>query len=235
MYVKIIDKGECFSTTREFINGVYANRAEWAKHNFYPRNEMVGELVKRTPSAYIIKIKDGIYVPMTAKGIKEITYEEYVAGLPNNVCTGMDKRQQHINNSLDEFNIRTMFNWQGLPDLRIYFKNDIIKNIERLTCDYSRKIFLPDLEESAIMYTLDLCLEYQDKSGRKIDPMTIQDIANQVGDVYMEFFSDDFLQISKNRCSEKVMQIFKLDKDAETMQKFVDKYYQKINERYSWS
>ena len=67
MYVKIIDKGECFSTTMEFIDGVYANKMEWEKHNFYPQNGMVGELIKRTPSAYIIKIMDGIYVPMTKK------------------------------------------------------------------------------------------------------------------------------------------------------------------------
>ena len=51
MYVRIIDQGECLSTTREYVDGVYANKNEWAKHNFYPKNGMVGELVKRTPSA----------------------------------------------------------------------------------------------------------------------------------------------------------------------------------------
>ena len=61
MYVRIIDQGECLSTTREYVDGVYANKNEWAKHNFYPKNGMVGELVKRTPSAYIVKIMDGIY------------------------------------------------------------------------------------------------------------------------------------------------------------------------------
>ena len=72
MYVRIIDQGECLSTTREYVDGVYANKNEWAKHNFYPKNGMVGELVKRTPSAYIVKIMDGIYVPMTKNGIEEI-------------------------------------------------------------------------------------------------------------------------------------------------------------------
>lgn len=47
MYVRIIDQGECLSTTREYIDGVYANKNEWAKHNFYPKNGMVGELVKK--------------------------------------------------------------------------------------------------------------------------------------------------------------------------------------------
>ena len=52
MYVKIVDRGECFSTTLEFIDGVYANKTEWEKHNFYPQNGMVGEIVKRTPSGF---------------------------------------------------------------------------------------------------------------------------------------------------------------------------------------
>lgn len=55
MYVRIIDQGECLSTTREYVDGVYANKNEWAKHNFYPKNGMVGELVKRTPISICCK------------------------------------------------------------------------------------------------------------------------------------------------------------------------------------
>ena len=104
MFVKIIDRGECFSTTMEFINGVYANKSEWDKYNFYPQNGMIGEVVKVTPRAYIVKIKDGIYVPMTKMGIKEITEEEYFANKDKNVCTGMDERQQRIHNGVNTFN-----------------------------------------------------------------------------------------------------------------------------------
>lgn len=133
MYVKIIDKGECFSTTMEYIDGVYANKVEWAKHNFYPKNGMVGEVVKRTPSAYIVKIMDGIYVPMTRNGIAEISYNEYQAGLANNVCEGMDDRQRRINEGVDDFNSMTGYDWQRLPDMREAFKQDIIENIKKLT------------------------------------------------------------------------------------------------------
>ncbi len=103
MFVEIIDRGECFSTTMELINGVYANRSEWAKYNFYPQNGMVGEVIKVTSRAYILKIKEGIYVPMTQRGIKEITKEEYLANVANNVCTGMDERQKRINDGFDTF------------------------------------------------------------------------------------------------------------------------------------
>lgn len=114
MYVQIIDRGECFSTTMESVNGVYANRDTWAEHNFYPQNGMVGEVVRKTATAYIIKVIDGIYVPMSPNGIKEISEQEYQEGLKNNVCSGMDERQQRINNQLDEFNKRIGFDWHKL-------------------------------------------------------------------------------------------------------------------------
>lgn len=230
MYVKIIDRGECFSETMEFINGVYANRSEWEKHNFYPQNGMVGELVKRTPSAYIVKIMDGIYVPITRRGIEEIEYDEYVSGQKNNVCSGMDARQKRINGQLDAFYSSMGYSWQHLPDMRQYFKTDIINNIERLTCDYKIQIFLPDLERSALMYSLDMCIEYQKKSGRSIHPMAIEDIVNQVCDVYQEFLGNLYSEESRFRCLE----------DAKAMMKngdvndIVQSYYQQVNQRYSW-
>ena len=39
MYVRIIDQGECLSTTREYVDGVYANKNEWAKHISIQRTE----------------------------------------------------------------------------------------------------------------------------------------------------------------------------------------------------
>lgn len=231
MYVKIIDKGECFSTTMEYIDGVYANRTEWAKYNFYPKNGMVGEVVKRTPSAYILKIKEGIYVPMTPNGIKEISYDEYIAGQANNVCNGMDERQKKINSDLDAFNARTKYMWPHLSDMRMYFKQDIIQNMQKLTCDFKRNIFLPDLEKSAIIYAVDLCLEYRKKSGQELAPMTIEDISNQVCDVYTELFNEQFPQTSRNSCMRQISDMVSWP----NVQNIVDEYYRQVNNRYNWS
>lgn len=228
MYVKIIDRGECFSTTPEFINGVYANRTEWEKHNFYPQNGMVGEVVKRTPSAYIVKIMDGIYVPMTRNGIEEIEYEEYVAGQSQNICNGMNERQKRINEQLD---VLIADSWQHLPDMRQNFKTDIISNITKLTCDFKYNIYLPDLQKSAIMYILDMCIEFQNKSGRKIHPMAIEDISNQVSDVYQELFNHQFPEESRAYCLQEVKHYLNNPK----VKDIVQNYYQEINIRYSWS
>ncbi len=231
MYVKIIDKGECFSSTMEFIDGVYANWKEWEKYNFYPKNDMVGEVVKRTASAYIVKIMDGIYVPMTKRGIQEISYEEFIAGQNNNVCTGMDERQKRIQQGVESFNEKTEYNWQSLPDMRSGFREDIIQNMIKLTCDYQRSIYMPDLEQSVVIYSLDMCLEYQNKAGRVLVPMTLKDITNQVCDVYMELFPGQFCQANKDTCIQRVIDTF----GKPNVRNMIDQYYQQINYRYSWS
>lgn len=229
MYVEIINEGECFSTTKEFIEGVYANREEWTKHNFYPKNGMVGEVIKRTPSAYIVKIKDGIFVPMTRNGIAEISYEEFISKQSNNICSGMNKKQEDLNKRLDDILGTELY---GLPDYRKYFKRDILDNIKKLTCDFERDIFLPDLEESALIYAADICLEYQNKSGRELDPMTIMDIGEQVTDVYCELFSSDFKSNSKNIC---IRNLFNFVEDPEQARKIIENYYRDVNLRYAWT
>ena len=227
MYVKIVDRGECFSTTMEYINGVYANKNEWQKHNFYPQNGMVGKVVKITPRAYIIKIMEGIYVPMTKEGIKEISFEEYQAGLKNNICSGMDDRQKRINEGTDSI-IGT--SWTHLPDLREYFKPDIRENIRKLTCDYTKNIYLPDLEKSCVMYSGDMILEYKRKWGSTLPPYVIIEISNQVFDVYKKFFPSDFREESTYRCLEQIKSLI----EKEDAQDIINDYYEKVDIRYGW-
>lgn len=226
MYVKIIDRGECFSTTMEFIDGVYANKIEWAKHNFYPQNGMVGEVVKRTPRAYIIKIADGIYVPMTKNGIKEITYNEYVANKNNNVCSGMDSRQKSINEGADAYMGNS---WQHLPDMREHFKEDVIENMKRLTCDFEHTIKLYELEHSCEIYASDLILEYKKQWGSTLPPYVIDEVSSQVFDVYRSFFSTQFLDESIERCRTNIRSLVNNPRASE----IIDDYYQQVNNRYS--
>lgn len=157
MYVRIIDQGECLSTTREYVDGVYANKNEWAKHNFYPKNGMVGELVKRTPSAYIVKIMDGIYVPMTRNGIEEISSKDYEAGVKNNLCCGMDERQKKINEGLVTFYEQTGNDWFHLSDMREAFKQDIVRNIENYLV-ISNMIFSSLIWKSLQQCMLSICV-----------------------------------------------------------------------------
>ena len=227
MFVKIINRGECFSTTMEYIDGVYANKSEWEKHNFYPQNGMVGEIVKVTPRAYIVKIMDGIYVPMTQRGICEISKEEYLANKHQNVCTGMDERQRKINGGTDAI---VEERWKHLPNMRESFKQDIIANITKLTCDFSKNIFLPDLERSCVIYAADMILEYEKQWGSTLPPYVTTEISKQVTDVYCEFFAGQFLNISVQRCTEQIKDLVQ-QRDARSV---IDNYYNQVNQRYSW-
>lgn len=225
MFVKIIDCGECFSTTMEFIDGVYANRTEWEKHNFYPQNGMVGEVVKITPRAYIIKIKDGIFVPITKKGIQEITKEQYHSNMANNACRGMNERQRRINDGIDVIYGNSFMH---LPNMRESFKQDIIINITKLTCDFSRNIYLPDLEHSCVIYATDMILEYKKQWGSTLPPYVIKEISQQVFDVYREFWPTEFLTESISRCESEIEVLVK----NISARNIIDNYYNRVNQRY---
>lgn len=231
MYIEIIDKGECLSTTMEYYNGVYANKDEWAKYNFYPQNGMVGEIIKRTNTgAYLVKILEGIYVPMTRNGLREISSAEYNRRKASNACIGLDARQAKINEQFDDVCDLLWHNWRCLPDLRDSFKSDIISNIQRLTCDFLRNIFLPDLERSCVIYATDMCLEFKLKAGY-LSPVVIEDVARQVTDVYQSLFANQFHQESKDRCYRELKCLV----DNPEARSIIDKYYRDINNRYGWT
>lgn len=107
-YFKIVDAGECYSTLMESVNDIPANREEWAKHNFYPQNDMVGKFVKMAwNGANIIQFDDGIFVPMSNRGIVEITEQEYKQKKGTNPHTGMNERQKKINADYDNTQEKT--------------------------------------------------------------------------------------------------------------------------------
>lgn len=230
MYVIITDCGECYSTTMEYVNGVYANKDEWAKHNFYPQNGMVGELVKITPRAYVVKIEDGIYIPMSKKGIREITYEDYLSHKNDNINVGMNGHQKKINEETDSSLFNLGYSWKHLPDMREQFKQDIIENMKKLTCDFEINIYLPDLEKSCVIYATDMVLKYKQNWGSTLPPYVINEISDQVIDVYCQFFSKQFQEDSTSRCKKGIKELIN-NIDARNI---IDDYYYKVNMKYSW-
>jgi len=230
MYVMITDCGECYSTTMEFINGVYANKEEWSKHNFHLKNGMVGELVKITPRAYIVRIKEGIYVPMSKKGIREISYNEYSEHLCRNECNDMNENQQNTYDKNSSTLSIADHVWKHLPDMREQFKQDIIDNIKKLSCDFEVNIFLPDLEYSCVIYAADMILEYKLNWGSTLPPYVIDEVSAQVIEIFAQLFLNQFLQDSINRCKNEIKGLVNNPK----ARNIIDDYYYKVNMRYSW-
>ena len=66
-----------------------------------------------------------------------------------------------------------------------------------------------------------MCLEYKEKSGRIIPTDIIKDIANQVGDVYMDLFPVQFDDDSKSDCINRTIELTN-DTNA---REIIDNYY----------
>lgn len=115
--IKIVDKGECLSTLNTLPQIKWNNeklknlsgKNEWQKHNFYPSNGLVGIVVDEMSNpvwgfkVYIVEISNKYYVPMTLKGISEISANEFRTMDPENKFQNMDSRQQIINSNYDKF------------------------------------------------------------------------------------------------------------------------------------
>lgn len=116
-----------------------------------------------------------------------------------------------------------------LPDMRSSFEQDIIINIKKLTCDFSRNIWIDDLEESCVIYSVDMCLEFKDKSHGLLLDGVIDEIVEQVTDVYKKLFSSDFTSENARRCGVRTHTTLSCV-DARVK---VDNYYKRINKRYN--
>lgn len=114
LFAEITDRGECISQLYKFpqINWIdedlkhIACKEEWAKTNFYPSNGLVAEVsytfkknmkLNMDIDVYLLKINDKYYVPMTEKGIRFISENEYNRRRNENKIGGMDERQKKIN------------------------------------------------------------------------------------------------------------------------------------------
>lgn len=69
-YAEIVDRGECYSTSKLMVDGIPANRDEWVKYGFNPEDGMTGELLL-VNGCSVLKITEGVYVHMNPRGIRE--------------------------------------------------------------------------------------------------------------------------------------------------------------------
>lgn len=108
-FVEIIDSGECRSTLHtlntKWPNSTMAelaNKDEWSKHNYYPANGHVGEIVHvMNEYTYIVKVDDKIFVPISKKGVRIISENEMNAKNHQDYYKGMDARQKKINDDYE--------------------------------------------------------------------------------------------------------------------------------------
>ncbi|MFR3186756.1 MAG: hypothetical protein ACLTOV_01105 [Phocaeicola sp.] len=217
-YAKIIDKGECYSSLNLNVNGIPANRNEWMKYNFYPKNNMVG-MVLNINGYIILKIDDNIYVPISSNGIRYISETEYYNGLANNIYSGMDVKQEQINNSFDEAISRPYS--IGKPNYKEYFWKDIVNNLTIHTNNYTKPMFMPQLMDECVMYACDICLEFKKKAGFLSNDW-MKHISSQVCDVFDEHFKE-FGYSERTAAMDRIERLLNSNYAESEIQKFYNR------------
>ena len=139
----------------------------------------------------------------------------------------MDERQQRINDGFDSI---VGESWNHLRDMREEMKPDIIDLMKKLTFDFEKPIFLPELERSFVMYATAFILEYKRQWGATLPPYVINEVLDQLIDVYRQFFHDTFTGESIGRCRIRVHGHANDPLAAE----MVEKYYDQVNRDYCW-
>jgi hypothetical protein len=234
-FAEIIDKGECLSTINvppavnildwsgtENIKHL-AGKNEWTKHDFYPSNGLIGEIAGVLYNTiwgydvYILKIQNQFYVPMSPNGIKFISENEMRLKQPSTQTRSMDSRQTKINNDYDNF-IQRPFS-AGKPKYKDYFKEDLAKNLNNST----RQLYIQDIEKEAIMYSCDICIEFDKKSDGLLTKDWKEHIASEVCDSIEELVRE--FQISNRKIVVTSVLTKMADSNKRNIIREVDVYY----------
>ena len=125
-FAEIIDAGECMTTLYEFPQIPWpepflkevANKRQWSKDNFYPSNNLVGEIVyiiEKDMSLridiviYILFIDGKYFVPISAKGFKFISKSDYQTKVHMNKIQDMNSRQKDISEGWESYKERIAY------------------------------------------------------------------------------------------------------------------------------
>ena len=222
-YAKIIDKGECLSTIgtnsqfhdkwKDENTRLKSNKEEWIKFNFYPQNDMVGEVIDNFHNhiwgfnIFILKINENIFVPLSEKGIEFISYNEFIKN-PN---------AEYVEDNSGNVNLNQ--NDKLLTDLTTLFRKDLIKNFTDKTNNFTRELFIEDSLKEAEMYSCDMILEFKKKSGFLTDQI-IEEITIQVCESVSSIFKE-FKSIHRIKCLLSVKNLIKDD----SIELIVNQYY----------
>ena len=95
------------------------------------------------------------------------------------------------------------------PRFREYFETDIVDIFRRRTNDYTTTLYLPDLIQEAVMYSCDMCIEFQDKSDGLLTSDWIKHIVNEVCAVFFKLFPNDFGDKQTQQVNEEVVSLMR--------------------------
>lgn len=106
-----------------------------------------------------------------------------------------------------------------LPDFKDQFRTDLTNNFRRLSNNFTKNIFIADIEKEGIMYACSMCIEFEKKAGFTRQSI-IMELATQCADVLIELF-DEYNETHKLFCITSVLSNMELP----NISSIVDNYY----------
>lgn len=112
------------------------------------------------------------------------------------------------------------------PRFREHFRQDLINNLMNRSNQGTIQLYKHHIITECVMYSCDMCLEFQRKSDGLLTSDWIEHITNEVGEAIKIILPRDFNDADIRVATEKVQQLMRFP--ATNLQKEVDRYYNRI-------
>lgn len=109
------------------------------------------------------------------------------------------------------------------PRFREYFRQDLIKNLLNMSNQGTIQLYKHQILTECVMYSCDMCLEFQRKSDGLLSSDWIEHITKEVGEAIKSILPRDFTDMDTNVAIDKVQQLMRFP--AVNLQEKIDKYY----------
>ncbi|MBQ0046862.1 MAG: hypothetical protein KBT33_05015 [Prevotellaceae bacterium] len=111
------------------------------------------------------------------------------------------------------------------PTWQNAFRGELVQNLRRVSNDFTRQLLIIDIAKECIMYSCDMCLEYN-RQGAYIG------ISNSVVDnitynvcIAMNGLVHEFGESQRNEVMSRVRELMKDPRTYSVLQEEIDKYY----------
>lgn len=108
------------------------------------------------------------------------------------------------------------------PRFRTFFETDIVRNLELLSDNFVKPLYINDLIKECEMYAVDMCIEFQQKSNGLLSSEWIDHITTEVCAVFEKLFPNKF---GVTQVSDAIIKVTQLMRTPSSALKQVNEYY----------
>lgn len=112
------------------------------------------------------------------------------------------------------------------PRFREQFKHDLVNNLNNRSNHGTTQLFKHHIITECVMYSCDMCLEFQRQSDGLLTSDWIEHITREVGEALRMILPRDFMSADIQISIDKVQELMRFP--ANELQNEIDKYYNRI-------